>query len=204
MKKKWLSIIFWGSIWGIAEATLGHVLHMVSMALPGLPGFVMFPVAFFFMRKVYLENRKPQAVFYAAAIAAGIKLVDFLVPGSIPLRIVNPAISILMEGLAVAMVFAYVNSRDKKFGFMESFFSGLLWRGMWVVYLVAISLFNLPAELVTSGPLIALRFLIMESLVNAALIFVQLKFISPVGSTNRRPVFVYGAFLIALLLQIVF
>ncbi|MCR3956256.1 MAG: hypothetical protein NUK57_08140 [Gudongella sp.] len=204
MKKGLLSIIFWGSMWGIAEATIGHALHMASIALPGLPGFVMFPVAFFFMRKVYLENKKPQVVFYASIVAAGIKLVDFLIPGNIPLRIVNPALSILMEGLAVALVFAYVHGKERSFGFLESFSSGFIWRGMWGVYLLLISLFNLPAELVTSGPLVALRFLVLESLVNAVLIYAQIRLILPSPKSNRRPAFVYGSLLFALLLQIVF
>jgi len=32
--------LFWGSLWGIAEASLGHVLHLVGF--PGLAGIVMF------------------------------------------------------------------------------------------------------------------------------------------------------------------
>lgn len=204
MNRKWLSIIFWGSMWGIAEATIGYVLHMAAIALPGLPGFVMFPVAFFFMRKVYHENKETRAVFYAAVVAAGIKMVDFMIPGNIPLRIINPALSILMEGLAVALVFAYCWSRNKEFGFLESFSSGVLWRGMWTGYLLVISLFNLPAELVTSGLMIAMRFLILESLVNAVLIFGQLKILSPGSKINRRPAISFGALLVAVLLQIVF
>lgn len=40
--------LFWGSVWGLAEATLGHLLHLARV--PGLPGLAMVPVA--------AENRK--------------------------------------------------------------------------------------------------------------------------------------------------
>ena len=50
MKNKFLSVLFWGAMWGIGEATIGNLIHLGSIALPGLPGFVMFPVAFYFMR----------------------------------------------------------------------------------------------------------------------------------------------------------
>jgi hypothetical protein len=201
MKRKLLSIIFWGALWGIAEATLGNIIHLASIALPGLPGFVMFPVAFYFMRRVYLEVDDPKAVFFASVIAASIKMVDFLLPGYIAIRIINPALSILMEGLAVALAFTYCRQRGKEFGFFEGFGTGVFWRGLWLGYMFAISLINLPAELVTSGAPVALRFLLLESLVNAVLIFAMLKIFSRFDTVERKPGIAFAALMTALMIQ---
>jgi hypothetical protein len=96
-----LPVLFWGAVWGFVEATLGFVLHKAAIAIPGLPGFVMFPIACIWMDRVITVTRKPAAAFGAACVAAGIKLLDFVLPGAIPLRILNPAASLLLEGLVV-------------------------------------------------------------------------------------------------------
>lgn len=202
MKRKLLSIIFWGALWGIAEATVGNVIHLASIALPGLPGFVMFPVAFYFMRRVYLEVDDPKAVFFTSVIAAAIKMVDFLLPGYIAIRIINPALSILMEGLAVAFVFTYCRQRGKEFGFFEGFGTGVFWRGLWLGYMFAISLINLPAELATSGVPVALRFILLESFVNAVLIFGMLKVPIKIDAAERKPGIALAVLLSAMLIQV--
>ena len=130
MNKKAIQIVYWGSLWGIAEATLGYVLHMAAIQLPGVPGFVMFPVAFYFMRKSYLASGKADAVFQVALVAALIKCCDFLITGNVPIRILNPALSILLEGLAVALVFAYAERRKTDVGFASVFSMGVLWRAV--------------------------------------------------------------------------
>jgi hypothetical protein len=33
--------LLWGSVWGLGEATLGHLLHLLRV--PSLPGLVMVP-----------------------------------------------------------------------------------------------------------------------------------------------------------------
>lgn len=202
MKKRFLSVIFWGAMWGIGEATVGHIIHQGAIALPGLPGFIMFPVAFYFMRKVYLETKEPKAVFYAAAIAAAVKLVDFLVPGYIAIRIINPALSILLEGLAVALVFAYCDRNDRVFGFLEGFSTGILWRSLWLMYMFMISLFELPAALITDGVIVSLRFLLVESFVNAILIFFTARAIKPKEFNYRPLVLPYAALAVAVMLNV--
>lgn len=202
MKNKFLSVLFWGAMWGIGEATIGNLIHLGSIALPGLPGFVMFPVAFYFMRKVYLETKEPKAVFYASAIAAAIKLIDFLVPGYMAIRIINPALSILIEGLAVALVFAYCERNERVFGFLEGFSAGISWRSLWLIYMFIISLFELPAALITDGIIVSLRFLMVESFVNAILIFFTVRSIKPKEISYRPPVLPYAALAVAVMLNV--
>lgn len=202
MKKDGSTIIFWGALWGIAEATLGYVLHWAAVAIPGLPGFVMFPVAFYFMKEAYQATGKAQTVVSVAAVAAMIKCVDLLVPGNDPIRIVNPALSIMMEGLAVALVFAYTEEKGTAVGFGHSFSMGVLWRGLFLGYLFLISLFGLPAALATDGILINLRFLLLESLVNACLMYGILKTGKTAVAFELRPAYACAALLAALILQI--
>jgi hypothetical protein len=94
----------WGSLWGIAEATLGYLLHAVPV--PGLAGCIMGPLGLFFLWRAYSETRLPSAVLAAASVAATLKLVDFALPGRGAVMTLKPALAILLEGLAVAVLFA--------------------------------------------------------------------------------------------------
>lgn len=176
-------MLFWGALWGFAEATVGFILHRAAIALPGLPGFLMFPIAFFFMQRAVLSSKSPDSAFLASLVAASIKLADFLLPGYDALRIVNPALSMLAEGLAVYVVMGYCDSRKVSIGALAAFGMGLLWRGAFSLYLLAISLYGLPAALVTGGWAYALRFLLLESAVNALIILAYLR------SSEKAPVF---------------
>ena len=92
--------LFWGAAWGLAEATLGHLLHLVRV--PGLPGLVMVPVAVAIMGRAAARSRSASAVFLAGVIAAGFKLFDLLVPGTDLFALSRPIQAILLEALAAA------------------------------------------------------------------------------------------------------
>ena len=92
--------LVYGSIWGLAEATFGHVLHLLRV--PGLPGLVMVPLAVAVMGRVAARSRSAAAVFVAGAVAASFKLLDLLVPGTDLLALVHPVQAILLEALAGA------------------------------------------------------------------------------------------------------
>jgi hypothetical protein len=94
--------LFWGSLWGLSEATLGHLLHLLR--IPGLAGFVMFPVAVFFMVKAYQDTNKLNMILATSVVAATIKLSDMLFPGISPLDILRPAIAIICESLVVIVL----------------------------------------------------------------------------------------------------
>lgn len=98
----WISL-FWGSLWGLAEATLGHTLHQIP--LPGLAGYVMFPVGTFFMVMASRHSGRSSAIFLTALVAANIKLLDLLLPAQNPIAVVNPAVAILCESFAVGLLF---------------------------------------------------------------------------------------------------
>ena len=68
-KSIWVYIIFFGSIWGILEATLGYALHF----LPALiAGSVMFPIGATLMMMTLNQTKSKEAMILVAAVAAAI------------------------------------------------------------------------------------------------------------------------------------
>ncbi len=100
--------LIYGSVWGLGEATLGHLLHLARV--PGLPGLVMFPFAVLVMGRVLARSGSAAAVFMTGVVAAGFKFLDLLLPGTDLLAIINPAQAILLEALAAS---AWVALRKK-------------------------------------------------------------------------------------------
>ncbi|HBL37426.1 MAG TPA: hypothetical protein DDZ55_11530 [Firmicutes bacterium] len=60
MTKGWNHVLFWGALWGIIEATVGHLLHQAALPLGWL---FWFPLAVGFMQMVYSQTQKITAVF---------------------------------------------------------------------------------------------------------------------------------------------
>lgn len=173
MRRAAAAVLFWGACWGFCEATFGYMIHKAAVALPGLPGFLMFPIAVFFMIRAIDSTGSPVSAFLAACVAASVKLTGFLVPGHDPIRILNPALSLLMEGLSVYVVIRATRlaagmGRLKP---LASFMTGFAWRAAFLLHLRLTSMFGLPAELATGPVLAALRFLVLESAVNAFVIW---------------------------------
>lgn len=188
MKRTWTSILFWGAAWGLAEATFGFVLHRAAVALPGLPGFVMFPLACLFLERVVSSTGRPSSAFAAALVAAMVKGVDFLVPAHDAIRIVNPALAILLEGLAAWLVFTLCRRAGVSPGPVAAFVLAFSWRVAFLGHLWILSRYELPAALVTNGVLSMLRFALGESLANAlpiAALFLGLRRIPPLARTPR-------------------
>lgn len=96
----WAAALIWGSVWGLGEATLGHLLH--AARVPGLPGLVMAPFAVLVMGRAAARSRSATAVFLAGAVAAGFKFFDLFLPGTDLFAIANPVQAILLEALAGA------------------------------------------------------------------------------------------------------
>jgi hypothetical protein len=202
MKNNPFTFLYLGAMWGIAEATLGYVLHIAAVALPGLPGFVMFPVAFFFMRKAYQIDNETKSIMIISLIAAMIKLCDIFVPGNSAILVFNPVLSILMEGMSVFFVIGWHKSRSSEMGISAYFGMGVVWRSIFLIYMLVLARFNLPAGLVTNGMLVSLKFLLLESFINAILIVGYLKTERTQPAIPLRPSAAYGLLAVAIVLQI--
>jgi len=94
-------IISYGALWGLAEASLGYVLHWIN---PFLPGIVIFPIGAAILVRLYGSTGSRSALFAAGLVAAALKAFDFLLPTIAPLRVTNPILCIVFEGLAMAFV----------------------------------------------------------------------------------------------------
>jgi len=91
-------VLIYGAVWGLGEATLGHLLHLTRV--PGLPGLVMLPFGALIMGRVLARSGGAAAVFSAGAVAAAFKFLDLLLPGADIMAVINPARAILLEALA--------------------------------------------------------------------------------------------------------
>lgn len=104
MKSKlsiFFAILFWGSVWGIIEATIGWVLH--STQLHHGTSNILFAFGIFCMLSAAGRSGKGSvAVMLTAVVAAVIKLADFLLPG-VEGGVLHPAMYILLEGAMMAI-----------------------------------------------------------------------------------------------------
>lgn len=163
MKKRFDAVVLWGALWGITEATLGYALHL----LPVNPGwFVWFPVAYFFMRRVRGETGSNAAVLHTAAVAASVKFVNILMPGSID-RVVNPAASILLEAMCVYVLYRFI-IRDNRTSWSEyagAFGLSFLWRAPYVGYVLWLPDWMVRISPIASPQSLA-EFLLLQSVTN--------------------------------------
>lgn len=122
--------VFYGSIWGITEATLGHALHYIPVPVSG---FVMFPIALFFMQRAYRYSQSNNVFLLMGLTAALIKFVDILIPGLPVIKTINPMISIMLEASSVAVLSFLIRSSKINYIFLGSAAACFLWRTVFVI-----------------------------------------------------------------------
>lgn len=148
MKKQIETVLFWGSLWGLEEATLGHVLHLLPVNIGWL---FWFPLAYLFMFLTYQKTGKVTAVLWTAAMASSIKLIDLLLPIRID-KVINPAVSILLEGAAVFLLIKVIRPRTLtgKSRFLIPFASSLVYQLFYMIYISIVPLFFTAIPAVTN------------------------------------------------------
>lgn len=132
MKNNMYKAILLGAAWGIFEATVGYLLHFYGIKIGS---YIWFPIAYFFVHKAYRYTGSLSAAMLTAFIAAALKLVNLLLPGRVDM-VINPAVSIILEALAVVMVYKYVINREMdKINPFTIALTGFIWRGLYVFYI---------------------------------------------------------------------
>ena len=164
--KNFFYVLFFGSLWGLTEATFGYGLHFVSVFVPGIAGFVMFAFAFLFMNMAYKKTKNLFTILEVSMIAASIKLLDLALPIH-PIKAINPAISILFEGLAV-FVFFYLFKKS----FTNIFTMSISWRTAFILLSFIELPLNAPNFVASKSLLDIMKFLILDSIVNSIIIYV--------------------------------
>jgi hypothetical protein len=180
--------VFWGSLWGIGEATAGHILHLLRV--PGIAGLIMFPAGFFLMSRAFDRSGKPAAIFLTACTAAAIKLTDLVIPGSDVFSVINPAQAILLESLAVMGIFSFLK-RTGRISLLPPLLASVFWRLAYVFLGVLVSQVFPIRNLLETGPVPLLRYLLVDGSANGYLIYLILrmqKSSSRSGRSSIQPV----------------
>lgn len=103
-----LTILFWGGLWGIVEATLGTILHLPGidgMGIYGASTAIVVPIAYCLMANCYKKTKSFYSVYLMGLIAATIKLSVAFVVGFTQ-KVYNPAIYIVVEALSMGTALA--------------------------------------------------------------------------------------------------
>ena len=135
------SVIFNGTAWGIFEATVGYILHEISF---GYSWLIWCPVASFFMANVYRRTKRASAVFFTGLLCASVKMLNLLLPVRVD-RVINPAISIVLEALVMSLVIIaarkFLGEKIKSpiFGGLAALSANTLWRLMFILYLLLLA-----------------------------------------------------------------
>ena len=91
------TIVFWGSLWGILEASLGWCLHLIHFKGEVL---VLYPFGLMCMMMVAKQTKQMSAVIKVAGVASLVKLVNLFMLPAVPVyHVTNPAVAIFLEGL---------------------------------------------------------------------------------------------------------
>jgi len=132
-------ILFCGGLWGLLEASLGSLLHLDFFEGAGLfssSSVVMVSIASLICYFLYKSTGKARDVAYCGLVAAGIKMLCLCLPiyWSKPYKVVNPAISIILESLMLAVfVYVFKPKRLLSFSSLGVFLLGnILWRGVFI------------------------------------------------------------------------
>ncbi len=96
-----MTILFFGALWGIIEATLGYVLQFLP---PYVSGAVMFPIAAMILFVAFNQTRSASSLVLIGLVAASFKSVNFLMPGLLAVKTYNPMIAIVLQSMVVALV----------------------------------------------------------------------------------------------------
>jgi len=161
------SVIFFGSIWGILEATLGYALHFLPVLISGS---IMFPIAATIMVMTFHQTKSRSAMIYVALIAASIKSVNFFMPGLLPIKTYNPMISIMLQSLVVYAVLPMVEKKSFAVQMLGLGIVSLSWRALFIMN-IAINnaltgfMFN---QLASSSTIIS--FIVISGLIEALIL----------------------------------
>lgn len=124
-KENVLAIIFYGSLWGIIEATLGYVLHWIPAFVSGS---ILFPIASVLMVRLYRKTNETSSIFFASIIAAFLKGFNFFLPNLSIWKVINPMIAILVEATVLLIAMHFVKKDISIPTVAALFLTGIAWR----------------------------------------------------------------------------
>jgi hypothetical protein len=135
--------------------------------VPGLAGFLMFPLGLGFMLEARRASDSDAALPLTALTAASIKAASALLPGVGWLFAGNPALAILAQGLAVFLGSSILDGRRGAAAFGRGAALALSWR---LAFLVLVFLLPVQKGILRKGWPALAWFLAADSLANGAVI----------------------------------
>lgn len=183
MKKNSSAIIFWGALWGLEEATLGHLLHVTTL---NIGWFIWFPLAYFFMYQVFKQTGKLNSILFTAIVAAAIKFVNLFMTANLVI-VICPALSILLEGISS---FAFLKLMDgkkhmPKYKLAEIVTVSLAWRILFLIGLLA-----LPTWIMSTYPFKGVfaifKFILYEGTLNGLFIYGIIVLVKKINKINEK------------------
>ena len=197
--EKFCIIVFYGSLWGATEATLGYLLHRSDFTFGW---FLWFPLAFYFMDKIFRKTGEAGCMFYGALIAAAIKLTDLFIEIRVD-KVINPSVSIILEGASMLVLYKIIERRHKGLSLSGIAGVNILWRVLYSIYILL-----MPGSILLISPLRGsdafLHFMLLESMVNtciiAAYVMLRERFPGKQGEEVKRDISTKFAPALAMLL----
>lgn len=185
MKKHIPAIIFFGAIWGIVEATLGYLLHVLPISIY-ISGTILFPIVGYILYRAYAVTQSKTALLSIGVVAALIKAVNFFLPFGSPFKIINPMLSIVLESLMVVLVISVLNKDDMFSKVKAMVIASIGWRLLYLAYNGIQYLSNgfVSAYLETFGA--ALNFTLVLGFISAV-IGVGILYLDKVTLQNSKP-----------------
>lgn len=172
-KKAFFHVLLYGSLWGMAEAILGYVLHLLPF---GVSGIIMFPIGYYFMIKAYRKTQNAGCVFLAGMVAAAVKLVDLLLNVLPVIRVLHPALAILLEALFTAAALKLFSSGTAQPNLKSVVLASVGWRVCFILYQYAMTFASIPSGIIDGGLSSVAGFVLYEGLLNSAIVYLALKY----------------------------
>lgn len=173
-----LQIVVWGTIWGIFEATVGYLLHLLPLSIGWL---VWYPMACFFLSCVYRNTNKIYSVLFVGILCAAIKMLNLFLPGRID-RVINPAFSIVFEALSLYAVIWVLNRHlaEKRRRPLVKALAALGmntgWRALYVLYLFFLVPDWIREVSVISSMESFLKFFVKQNILTSLVVFLGWQF----------------------------
>uniref|UniRef100_A0A7C4YF02 Uncharacterized protein n=1 Tax=candidate division WOR-3 bacterium TaxID=2052148 RepID=A0A7C4YF02_UNCW3 len=195
-KKILLKGLLYGGLWGIAEATLGYILHLIGFftGFRSFSGFIMYPVGIFFMYYSFVETGSYYTILLTSFFSATIKLSNLFFPFLPYYHTINPSIAIILEGLSSYVFIRFFETKGFLKNILRFSIASLFWRTLFILTLTIIGENRIKNYL---------NFLFLESFVNgiiAGFMFDRMKNLK-IAEFRLNPILFYST---GILTQILF
>ena len=162
------TILFFGGLWGLVEATLGYLLHVLPeiMPVPVMSGIILFPAGLFFMVSAMRYTGRSIAVPATALVAAAVKLSSLALPFVAFIFVRNPALAILTEGAVAWIVLGIGEMKVDSMLPLKAMVMSFGWRALFLVANIAAGLSGIAGKPVE----VQHRFVFLDGSIDATII----------------------------------